>query len=68
MSAMTEKIVRDTLPNVPIKYSNGETGMATVSGRLNKFATLHFGQYGQVEVSFQTIASVLNRGSRVLLS
>ena len=67
----TPEKVKDDLPNVKVKFPDGHTMLAMVSGRKLKFAGLHVRLHEQWltagRCSWETLARVLNNGSEVIL-
>ena len=63
----TPQKVRDELPNVPV-FWNGKSQMARVSGRKERFACVWLERSGiSWEVSWDTVANVLNNGRAIII-
>ncbi len=56
----TAQRVKDELPRVDVLL-NGKLLPGRVLGRMNRFATVHFGNHMYFEWAWDTIASCLNR-------
>lgn len=57
--------VRKELPNVPVLLNNQEYATGVIAGRLNRFAAVRLDSEptgATWEVSWDTLASILNRG------
>ena len=57
----TVQRVKEELPEVDVLL-NGHVCHGKVLGRMNQFATVHFGNWLYFEWAWETIASCLNRG------